>query len=236
MKIDEVKRHQLIAQSRHDPRFKRRLKCRFLNAAKSYDNINMNKLFAEDVLEAVVPIIGETDNYEIIVSFSGFLDELKTQLDKRKKLDTVTIIRALVSAFDRNDVYIHCDCPDFKFRFNYWATIDRYNSGEKEMRPTNITNPDGDKGSVCKHGLAVLNRQTWIIKLASVINNYIKYIKIKMTRLYDKFIHPAIFGQKSEADFDTQMNVVDGQVTMFDDNNEAEVDHDSDNQSTDDEI
>lgn len=235
MKIDEVKRHQLIAQSRNDPRYKRRLKCRFLNASKSYDNINMNKLFAEDVLEAVIPVIGETDNYEVIISFSGFLDELRIQLEKRKKLDTVTIIRALVSAFDKNDVYIHCNCPDHTFRFNFWATIDRYNSGEKEMRPTHITNPDGDKGSTCKHGLAVLNRQTWIIKLASVINNYIKYIKIKMTRLYDKFIQPAIFGQKSEDDFDTQMNVIDGQVSMLDDNN-LEVKHGSDDTTTDDEV
>ena len=129
------------------------------------------------------------------------------------------ILRAVIRAFDKNDVYIHCSCPDFQYRFSYWATVDRYNSGDPEMRPTQETNPHGDLGSCCKHGLLVLNKQIWIIKVASVINNYIRYMRLRNPRMYEKFIAPAIFVDGIEPD-DTPRETgrAQGQISMFDDN------------------
>lgn len=223
-KLEERKRRELVNQSKSNPRFKRRLKCKLPANSSAYENIDMNKLFKEDILEAKINVIGETDTYEIIVSFQDVLAELKEIIkEKGPNIKLNMILRAVIRAFDRNDVYIHCSCPDFKYRFNYWATIERYNSGDPELRPTDQTNPDGQLGSCCKHVLLILNKQVWIIKVASVINNYIRYMKKRNQRLYDKFIAPAIFVEPEEQEIEEpESNEDERQLTLFDDNPEDE--------------
>ena len=52
------------------------------------------------------------------------------------------------------DVRVFCTCPDFKYRFAYRGTEEGYKLGNKELRPSNITNPEVMKfpeGTVCKH-------------------------------------------------------------------------------------
>lgn len=233
-KLEEKKRRELVNQSKsgrdyaskEGNRFKRRLKCSLPGNSSAYENIDMNKLFKKDILEAKINVVGETDTYEVIISFAEVLEELKKLLKERKTtLKLNIVLRAVIRAFDRNDVYIHCSCPDFQYRFNYWATIDRYNSGDPEMRPTDETNPHGDLGSCCKHGLLVLNKQIWIIKVASVINNYIRYMRLRNPRMYDKFIAPAIFDKGSEPIETPEETGRDSrQISFFDDNaNEEET-------------
>lgn len=231
-KLEEKKRRELVNQSKsgrdyaskEGNRFKRRLKCSLPNNSSAYENIDMNKLFKKDILEAKIQVKGETDAYEVIISFGDVLYELKRVLKERNcPLKLNVILRAVIRAFDRNDVYIHCSCEDFKYRFNFFATIDRYNAGDPEMRPTDETNPEGDLGSCCKHGLLVLNKQIWIIKVASVINNYIRYMRLRNPRMYEKFIAPAIFDKGEEPSEEPRETGREArQLSFFDDNAEEE--------------
>lgn len=224
-RIDEVKRNQLVSQSRRNARFQRRLKCQLPTGSRAFDDVDVNKLFKQDVLETVIEVKGETDYYDVILSFTGVIDNLKQIISDRGKLDLNAVMRAISKAFATNDVYLHCSCPDFKYRFRYWATVDRYNAGDIEMRPTNITNPNGDLGSCCKHCLLLLNKQSWIIKTASVINNYIRLLKVRNPRLYSKIIEPVLFGEKEIEP--PEKPVDDRQISIFDDDFKAENDKDS---------
>lgn len=90
-------------------------------------------------------------------------------------------------------VVLH-NCPDWKYRFGYQATVGRYNSGLSELRPSEITNPNDTKGAGCKHSLLVLANTDWMMKIASVINNYIKYCRDNMSLNYANYIFPKIYG------------------------------------------
>lgn len=213
-KIEEIKRSELVARSRKNPRYNRRLKIRLPSGGRAYNRIDMDKLFKHDIFEATINVIGETDNYDVAISFEGVVKNLKKQIKQRKKLDLNTVVRAVVDTFNHNDVLIHCSCPDFKYRFRYWATIDKYNAGDMEFRPTDITNPRGDLGSTCKHGLLLLNKQSWILKISSVINNYIKIIKLQNRGLYDKHIEPKLYGKQKdkEIEYSEQIGLFDNEV------------------------
>lgn len=92
-------------------------------------------------------------------------------------------------------VILH-NCPDFRFRLNFWSTVKDINSGEPENRPAKITNPKNNKGAGCKHILLVLSNNFWLIKVASVINNYIIYMEKNRKKEYADIIYPALYGKK----------------------------------------
>ena len=186
-KILEDSRQQLLTKSKTSndggkQRFARRVKSKVANTVKQYNSIDMNKLFKEDILTVNISVNGETDNYIVRISFGGFLEILHDEIDRGDgQLDLRAITRALVTGFNKDDVYIHCSCPDWAYRFAFFATRNQINSGEEENRPSDITNPDDKKGSACKHVLLVLSNNKWLIKVASVINNYIKYMEKHMS-------------------------------------------------------
>lgn len=176
-------------------RFKRRVKSRVANSVKQYNSIDMNKLFKDDILTVDINVKGETDNYTVKISFGGFLELLHDQL-KKQEFNLKAVTRALITGFNRDDVYIHCSCPDARYRFAYWQTKKNTSSGDPENRPANITNPDDNLGEGCKHVLLVLSNTSWLLKVASTIFNYVNYMEKHYDRLYKKVIYPAIF-QKS---------------------------------------
>lgn len=90
-------------------------------------------------------------------------------------------------------VILH-NCKDRKYRQAYNATRGGYNSGEPEIRVSDITNPHDSKGAGCKHVNLVLGNIDWIMKIASVINNYIHYMKDHYERKYADLIFPKLFG------------------------------------------
>ena len=94
-------------------------------------------------------------------------------------------------------VVLH-NCPDWRFRLSYWATMGDINSGELENRPSDITNPDNKLGPGCKHVMLVLANSAWLIKVASVVHNYIKYFEKNRQKQYADIIYPAIYGRKYE--------------------------------------
>ena len=200
--LTEDNRQSLINKSKTSEKGKksydRRNKSKVANTVKSFNSIDMNKLFKEDILTVNIPVNGETDDYLVRITFGGFLEILRGQISEDRELNFRDVARAAITGFNRDDVFIHCSCPDFKYRFNYYATRNSINSGTPETRPSKITNPDDSLGSACKHVLLVLNNTSWIIRVARVIVNYIKYMQTHYQKLYADIIYPAIYGKDYE--------------------------------------
>lgn len=217
--LHEDSRTKLLTKSKSSTkgkqRFNRRSKSKVANNVRQYNSIDMNKLFKEDILTVNISVKGETDDYTVKISFGGFLDILKGLVNNNKDdLNLRNITRALVAGFNQDDVYIFCSCPDFHYRFGYWATKNNLTSGEPETRPSDITNPTDSLGSGCKHILLVLSNNSWLMKVASVINNYIKYMEKHYQKLYADVIYPTIFDSEYEDSVQLSMDDMDRDDTL----------------------
>lgn len=212
-KLNEDSRTKLLSKSKSSvkgrQRFNRRNKSKVANSVRQFNSIDMNKLFKQDILTVNIFVKGETDDYTVRISFGGFLEILRDQIARNPngEINLRAITRALIIGFNKDDVFINCSCPDFHYRFGYWATRNKINSGVAETRPSNITNPKDTLGAGCKHILLVLSNNNWLIKVASVINNYIKYMSKHFEKAYADIIYPAIYGKDYEDS--VQLNIDD---------------------------
>lgn len=203
--LNEASRNELVSQAKRGERekgdgktrFEKRLKSRLSSSVREYNELDMNSLFKDNIININIPVKGETDNYIVKISYGGFLDILREQLEKNNDvLDLRIVIRSLIIGFNKGDVYISCSCPDFFFRFGYWATINKINSGEAQLIPSDETNPNDKLGPGCKHILLALANTSWLVKVASVIRNYIQYMEKNRQQLYQNIIYPAIYGKE----------------------------------------
>lgn len=212
----EDKRAQLMAKGQSgekekdgQTRYQKRVKSKIASSNKEFNQIDMNKLFRDDILTVNIPVVGETNNYLVTFSFSGFLEKLHSEIETNGNvLALKTVLRAIVNSFNTDDVYIRCNCEDFRYRFSYWGTRNNTITGEKELRPSDITNPDDRLGSGCKHIMLCLSNTGWCIKVAAVVKNYIEYMEKHLHSMYAKVIYPAIWQKPYEDPV---------QMSMFDD-------------------
>lgn len=190
-------------------RYQRRLKSKIKSSISHFNNIDMNKFFKDDILDVSLDVQGETNNYVVRMSFYGTLDELHNFINNGDQFDRKSILKALTRAFNRDDVYFRCSCNDFKYRHSYWATKNDLIIGDKETRPNRFdhTNKDNDMGPACKHITLALTDSSWLIKVASVIYNYVNYMEDHQERMYQKFIYPAIYQQPWTDE--TQLDITD---------------------------
>lgn len=179
-------------------RYERRLHSKASKSVATYNELDMNKLFKEGILDVGIQVQGETDNYIVQIKFGGFLQELSRMLDTYQEFNLRVVSKALIAAFNREDVYIRCSCPDFYYRFSYWASVHDIITGQKQDIPSPITNPNDDKGSGCKHILLILANTSWMIKVSSVIHNYVNYMQKHYPKLYADVIYPAIYEKEYE--------------------------------------
>ena len=175
--------------------------------------MDMNSLFKDGILTLNIQVVGETDDYIVTMKFGGFLEELHKMIQSQGNFNLRAVTRALINAFNRDDVFVHCSCPDWQYRFAYWGTVNDINSGMAENRPSDITNPEDDKGPACKHVMLVLANTTWCIKASSVVYNYINYMESHYPKLYADIIYPAIYEKPYE--YDVQLDI---DTTIKDDN------------------
>ena len=207
--LDEASRRDLIDKGKRGDqyvpsnrfkgrnRYERRKHSRIYTNVAQYNNLDMNLFFKHDILLVGIKVIGETDEYITKIKFKGILEEVAKEVKKNNnKLEFKTILTSLIRIFNTEDVFVNCSCEDWKYRQAYWATQKNYNSGPMETRVSDITNPSDSKGSGCKHVMLVLANMDWILKVTSVINNYIKYAKQSMQRLYADYIFPKIYGMR----------------------------------------
>jgi len=166
----------------------------------------MDSLFKKGSFSVIIPVRGETDNYEVTIRFEGVVDELHKQMDRFGKFDIKTVMKALTSCFDGENVYLHCSCPDFCYRFSYWSTKNKYNSGPQQ--PSNgkwIRNPNDKLGACCKHGLLVLSNNSWLLLCARVIYNYVTWMSEHREQMYAEQIYPVIYGKEYEDPYQTDL-------------------------------
>lgn len=223
--LNEVTRTQLISKAKASDTYKGKESNRWTNkgegsisnAVADFNNINMDALFKKGILSFTVKVQGKTDNYKVYVVFSNVMKRIQTQVKAHKnKLDANIVYQALLQAMNSEDIKISCNCPDYKYRIAYYATQNGTNSGPAENRRSDDTNPDDTKGLSCKHINLALNNLKWLLKIASVITNYINYCKDEMQYNYSKFIFPAVYGvsydkavQMSIFDYDDEGNEKD---------------------------
>ena len=228
--ILEDKKGELISQikkgaeyrdkSKGKNRYERRTKSKLASSVKHFNKIDMDKLFKSDILDVNIDVSGETNNYTVRISFSGFLDELHKFMISRNivEVDKKTIAQALSRAYNTFDVYFNCSCPDFRYRHAYNATQAGNLIGDPEDRPIrpgvyhagglSAANYDGSRGPACKHVTLALKDTSWLIRVASVIYNYINYMKDHMEREYQKYIYPAIYQEPYPED-EVQLDLTD---------------------------
>ena len=204
----EVSRRQLIDKSKKSDRYKdtskgknrweRKKLSKIATSVSQYNNINMDAFFKKDVLTVGINVHGETDNYVIVMKFEKMLENIQREIKRNNnKLEFKIILVALTNAFNNGNVYVHCTCPDYTYRGNYWATVNGYEASTPQTsNGKRIQNPNDTKGAGCKHVMLVLSNVNWIMKVASVINNYIKYAEEHMQKAYADIIFPKLYGMK----------------------------------------
>lgn len=196
--------NRLLGNNRHE----RRLAQKVSRSVSNYNKLNMNKLFKDGILDVNIEVRGETDTYLVRISFAGFLDNFARIAKDRDNVRLRDVSRALTQAFNSDDVFFNCNCADWKYRQAYWASKNNTIAGDPETRPSNITNPNDTKGGMCKHVAMVMSNNSWIMKVASVIRNYVMYMQKNMPDLYYKVIYPALYGEEYSEE-EQQMDIYD---------------------------
>lgn len=187
-------------QSKGKNRWERKKYSRVANATREYNSIDMNTFFKKDILNVVVPVHGETDDYKVKIRFNGVLKELREIIKRNNnKLDYRTISQALSRVFNSENIYVWCTCKDWEMRFNYWSKQNDFNAGTpNEQAPWanrfEWTNKYDDMGGICKHVALVIANLSWLMKVASVINNYIHFAEENMQRQFADIIFPKLYG------------------------------------------
>lgn len=167
--LNEDKRSQLVQsgkqgayyktdRSKGRNRFERRVKSKVANNTKSFNQIDMNKLFRDGILTVNVNVRGETDDYQVKISFGRFLDIVQRYAKKFGKVDLRTITLAVLDGFNQDDVYIHCSClhPSTKIKLLDGRTVtveemkQLFDSGEKLYVYSTDKNGDFKPGEVEK--------------------------------------------------------------------------------------
>lgn len=183
----EVSRNDLVAKSRiqSKQRFQKRLNYQVSN----FRGVDLEQLFENDYFVFQTPI----KDYVCTIAFPGVFTALKDVVKvTQRRIDRINlqmVIKALRVAFDAtDDVKVDCTCSDFRYRFAYVATKNGYKFGKPENRPSDITNPDDNIGSTCKHLSLLLSNKRWLVKAASVVNAFIKaYPDKAYFYLYDTY-------------------------------------------------
>jgi hypothetical protein len=206
--IKEDTRAQLVSKSktagaykdasRGKNRFERKRYSKLASAVKQYNTIDMNDLFKKDILQVNIPVVGETNNYEVTVKMEGVIAEIAKNIKSDKfKFEYKTVVQAIAKVFNTANVYTKCTCPDHLYNYAHWNIVKNVSADDSSKDPgpgKGIRNPKDDKGRGCKHILLVLANVDWIMKVASVINNYVHYAEEKLQKPFLNVIFPKLYG------------------------------------------
>ncbi len=152
----------------------------------------------KDILEITIPVTGETDSYNVVIRLDGVVAEIAKNIkSNQNKLEYRTILQSVTKIFNTTNIYTKCDCDDYKFRFAYWNIVKNVSVDDSAHNPgpgKGLANPNDDKGRGCKHILLCLANQDWLMKVSSVINNYINWMAEHKKELFNKIIFPKLYG------------------------------------------
>lgn len=208
LKLNEATRTQIVAQSKNigyykdtsrgKTRLDRKKYSKIANSVKSYNEIDMNKVFKQDILQVNIPVVGETDEYIVTIKLEGVIAEIQKNIkNNSNKFEYRTVIQALTKVFNTSNVYVKCQCKDFKYRFAHWNIVKNISVDDSSQDPgpgKGIANPNDDKGRGCKHILLVLSNGAWMMKVSSVIVNYCHFLSEKKPDVFLKLVFPKLYG------------------------------------------
>lgn len=211
-KLNEATRNQLISQSKNvdyykntfrgNTRFDRKKYSKVANQVKSFNSIDMNKFWKQDILEVDIPVVGETDEYTVTIKLEGVVAEIQKNIKNNKnKFEFRTVIQALTKVFNTSDVYVKCTCPDYKYRFKHFNIIKNISVEDSSEDPgpgKGIANPADSKGRGCKHILVTISNMSWVNKVCSVILNYSHYLSEKKPEVFLKSVFPRLYGVSAD--------------------------------------
>ena len=203
MQLQEKSRSDLLSKSMtakptksyNTTRFERRKLQTMKTSASNFNKPDMNSIFKSDALSLEIPVEGETNTYTVTILFDGICKDIQRELKKNDyNLEFKVIYKAIVRAIKNQNMFIGCTCKDYKFRFQYIATKERYNALQAQLVPATQTNPNNDQGAGCKHILKVLDDLSWAMQLATALNNYILYMKKNKPKLFNDIMFRSIYG------------------------------------------
>ena len=203
MQLQEKSRSDLLSKSMtakptksyNTTRFERRKLQTMKTSASIFNKLDMNSIFKSDALSLEIPVEGETNTYTVTILFDGICKDIQRELKKNDyNLEFKVIYKAIVRAIKNQNMFIGCTCKDYKFRFQYIATKERYNALQAQLVPATQTNPNNDQGAGCKHILKVLDDLSWAMQLATALNNYILYMKKNKPKLFNDIMFRSIYG------------------------------------------
>jgi hypothetical protein len=132
----------------------------------------------------------------------GVVKEIAANIKNNKnQLEYRTVVQAITKIFNSSNIYVKCTCKDYKYRFAHWNIVNNVSVDDSASDPgpgRGIANPKDDKGRGCKHILLVLANGDWLMKVASVINNYIHYAEEHLQKPFLKLIFPKLYGYPAE--------------------------------------
>ena len=203
MQLQEKSRSDLLSKSMtakptkayNTTRFERRKLQTMKTSSSIFNKLDMNSVFKSDALSLEIPVEGETNTYTVTILFDGICKDIQRELKKNDyNLEFKVIYKAIVRAIKNQNMFIGCTCKDYKFRFQYIATKERYNALQAQLVPATQTNPNDDQGAGCKHILKVLDDLSWAMQLATALNNYILYMKKNKQKLFNDIMFRSIYG------------------------------------------
>ena len=203
MQLQEKSRSELLSKSMtakptksyNTTRFERRKLQTMKTSSSIFNKLDMNSVFKSDALSLEIPVEGETNTYTVTILFDGICKDIQRELKKNNyNLEFKVIYKAIVRAIKNQNMFIGCTCKDYKFRFQYIATKERYNALQAQLVPATQTNPNNDQGAGCKHILKVLDDLSWAMQLATALNNYILYMKKNKQKLFNDIMFRSIYG------------------------------------------
>lgn len=185
-------------KSRGKNRWERKKYSRVANQVKSYNQIDMNDFFKQDILLVKIPVQGENDTYTVTIKLDGVLAEIARHIKSHNnQFEFKTVLQSITKVFNTANVYVKCECLDFKYRFDHWSIVNNYGVNDTAHDPgpgKGIANPLNDKGKGCKHILLCIANGDWIMKVTSVIMNYCNYAAEHMKKPFLKLIFPKLYG------------------------------------------
>ena len=172
--LNEVTRWDILRRSQRESpvRFDKKKFYR----AKDFNNVDFNELFENNNFTWS----SRVGDYIVTLSFEGAFEILRWKVrsfngtNRWKRITHKMLVECLSEALDRRDLYIDCSCPDFVYRFSFWATQAGCKYGVQQNTAPKVRNVKNNKGYCCKHILAVLYGKRWVPAAA---NKWLQFIK-----------------------------------------------------------
>ena len=94
-------------------RYERAKKQHAFNTVAYFNKVDFNALFRANLLSFIVPVHGETSDYNVEIYFEGICEDIKKEIERNNgKLEYKCIYRALINAINREEIMVSCSCPD----------------------------------------------------------------------------------------------------------------------------